>query len=380
MFKRLFKKHSKLLIIYSVFFITICLLSIIKVNYDVVVPAGTDNVGSVIEIDGKSNEGIDINIVSVYSYSNISLLDYLLGMVNKHDTVSKSNQYIVNDTDLAIFSGEIQKEVSINNALIAGYKAAGCEIEYSDVTKNGYVIHTMATYAPSELKLKDQILAVNGISVSKENNLSALIRKMVNFSYNRVDEKVYIDKDGLDEYKTVFTVKRKGNSDLMEISVIPYAYTYVYNENNESYKYPLFGLSVYEYNLISSSNPKYEKKYTSSIGPSGGLMQSFYVYELLTGGKLSKGLKIVGTGTVDEFGNAGAIGGIYQKVIAANLNKADIFFVPVSSMDYDVYSKEENYLEAYESYQALGKTKMKLVVVSSLNDIINYLTDLREDN
>ena len=109
-------------------------------------------------------------------------------------------------------------------------------------------------------------------------------------------------------------------------------------------------------------------------------MQSFYVYELLTGGKLSKGLKIVGTGTVDEFGNAGAIGGIYQKVIAANLNKADIFFVPVSSMDYDVYSKEENYLEAYESYQALGKTKMKLVVVSSLNDIINYLTDLKEDN
>ena len=109
MFKRLFKKHSKLLIIYSVFFITICLLSIIRVNYDVVVPAGTDNVGSVIEIDGRSSEGIDINIVSVYSYSNISLLDYLLGMANKHDTVSKSNQYIVDDTDLAIFSGEIQK-------------------------------------------------------------------------------------------------------------------------------------------------------------------------------------------------------------------------------------------------------------------------------
>ena len=49
-------------------------------------------------------------------------------------------------------------------------------------------------------------------------------------------------------------------------------------------------------------------------------------------------------------------------------------------MDYDVYSKEDNYIEAYESYQALGKTKMKLVVVSSLNDIINYLTDLKEDN
>ena len=60
-----------------------------------------------------------------------------------------------------------------------------------------------------------------------------------------------------------------------------------------------------------------------------------------------------GTGTVDKDGNAGAIGGIYQKVIAANLNKADIFFVPVSSMDYEIYSKESNYLEALESYQKL---------------------------
>ena len=104
-------------------------------------------------------------------------------------------------------------------------------------------------------------------------------------------------------------------------------------------------------------------------------MQSFYVYEVLTGGKLSKGLKIVGTGTVDKDGNAGAIGGIYQKVIAADLNKADIFFVPVSSMDEEVYSKESNYVEAYESYEKLGKTKMKLVPVASLYDIIDYLSD-----
>ena len=58
-----------------------------------------------------------------------------------------------------------------------------------------------------------------------------------------------------------------------------------------------------------------------------------------------------------------------------DLNKADIFFVPVSSMDEEVYSKESNYVEAYESYEKLGKTKMKLVPVASLYDIIDYLSD-----
>lgn len=380
MIKNIIKKHSKLLIVYSIFLITICLLSFIKIDYEVVIPAGTSGVDSIIEIDGKSNEDIDINIVSVYSYSRISVLDYIFGNLNKYDTVSKTNDYVVTDLDLSYTSGEIQKEVSINNSLIAGYTAAGYDIEYTDVNDNGYVIHTLATYASSNLLLKDQILAVNGEKVSRENSLSQLIRKMVKFSYTRVSDEIHVDENGLEEYKTVFTIKRKGNIQPIEVTVIPYAWTYVYNDQNESCKYPLFGISVFEYNKITSSNPEFTKKYVNTIGPSGGLMQSFYVYELLTGGKLSKGLKIVGTGTVDHLGNAGPIGGIYQKVIAAHLNKADIFFVPVSSSGYDVYSKEDNYIEAYASYKALGKTDMKLVAVSSLNDIINYLSSQKGGN
>ena len=46
---------------------------------------------------------------------------------------------------------------------------------------------------------------------------------------------------------------------------------------------------------------------------------------------------------------------------------------PVTSLDESIYSQEDNYKEALSSYQNLGKTKMKLVPVSSLEDIINYL-------
>ena len=102
-------------------------------------------------------------------------------------------------------------------------------------------------------------------------------------------------------------------------------------------------------------------------------MQSLYVYEELTSFNITKNKKIVGTGTIDSYGNAGSIGGIYQKVITAYLTGADIFFVPVSSMDPEIYKNESNYKEAKESYDKLDNPKMKLVVVSSLDDIIDYL-------
>ena len=124
---------------------------------------------------------------------------------------------------------------------------------------------------------------------------------------------------------------------------------------------------------LGENCPDYNITSADSLGPSGGLMQSLYVYEALTNFKLTRGKKIVGTGTVDAFGKAGAIGGIYQKVITANKSGADIFFVPVTSLDESIYSQEDNYKEALSSYQNLGKTKMKLVPVSSLEDIINYL-------
>ena len=119
--------------------------------------------------------------------------------------------------------------------------------------------------------------------------------------------------------------------------------------------------------------PKYTWNYGNSIGPSGGLMQSLHIYNELTNGILTKNLKIVGTGTVDAYGKAGPIGGIYQKVITAHLSKADLFIIPVSSMDEEVYKLESNYIEAMKAYHALGDIEMDIIVASSLDDIIKYL-------
>jgi PDZ domain-containing protein len=64
-------------------------------------------------------------------------------------------------------------------------------------------------------------------------------------------------------------------------------------------------------------------------GPSAGLMFSLAIYDTLTPGSLTDGRIVAGTGTIeDPSGRVGAIGGIPQKIVAAQKAKAEIFLVP----------------------------------------------------
>lgn len=63
-------------------------------------------------------------------------------------------------------------------------------------------------------------------------------------------------------------------------------------------------------------------------GPSAGLMWALGLYDLLTPGDLTRGRTIAGTGAIDVEGNIGPIGGIADKVGAAQSVDADILLVP----------------------------------------------------
>lgn len=63
-------------------------------------------------------------------------------------------------------------------------------------------------------------------------------------------------------------------------------------------------------------------------GSSAGLMFSLAIYDTLTEGSLTDGEAVAGTGTIDEQGTVGPIGGIAQKVVGARASGADLFLVP----------------------------------------------------
>jgi Lon-like protease len=68
-------------------------------------------------------------------------------------------------------------------------------------------------------------------------------------------------------------------------------------------------------------------------GPSAGLMFALGIVDKLTPGSLTDGAHIAGTGTIDDTGRVGAIGGITQKMIGAERAGATVFLAPAGNCD-----------------------------------------------
>jgi len=66
-------------------------------------------------------------------------------------------------------------------------------------------------------------------------------------------------------------------------------------------------------------------------GPSGGMMFALGIYDKLTPGSLTGGEIIAGTGTIDDNGVVGAIGGIRQKMYGAVRAGAKFFLAPADN-------------------------------------------------
>ena len=132
-------------------------------------------------------------------------------------------------------------------------------------------------------------------------------------------------------------------------------------EKNISHNYYFYDQYDIDY-VNSKPQIKIQDYYT--VGPSGGLMQAIYVYNVITGGELVKDKYLVGTGTIDNDGTVGAIGGVKQKLITADIYLADYFFID-----------DENYDEALEAYESLKEPSFKLVKVEKFEDAIIALQE-----
>lgn len=114
-------------------------------------------------------------------------------------------------------------------------------------------------------------------------------------------------------------------------------------------------------------------------GPSAGLMFSLEIYNQLTDEDLTKGYKIAGTGTISYEGEVGRIGGIHQKIVAADKSDIEIFFAPNERgkirVDKNGKKIQTNYQEALQTAKDI-KTDMKIIPVNTFDDAVDYLEKL----
>lgn len=98
-------------------------------------------------------------------------------------------------------------------------------------------------------------------------------------------------------------------------------------------------------------------------GPSAGMMHTLAIIDTLTEGELTRGHVIAGTGTIRLDGTIGSIGGVRQKVVAAEAAGAAYLLVPASN---------------YESALTAERDSMEIVPVADLDEALEFLEGLEQ--
>jgi PDZ domain-containing protein len=100
-------------------------------------------------------------------------------------------------------------------------------------------------------------------------------------------------------------------------------------------------------------------------GPSAGLMFALGIYDKLTPGSLTGGTFVAGTGTIDDDGKVGPIGGIEMKTVGARNKGAQYFLTPADNCASAAKDTPEG---------------LTLVKVDTIDDALDALKDIRSDD
>ena len=92
-------------------------------------------------------------------------------------------------------------------------------------------------------------------------------------------------------------------------------------------------------------------------------MLSLAIYNSLIDEDITKGKKVVGTGTIDINGNVGKIDGVKYKILGAVKNKANLFICPKENYDEVIRVKKNHNLD------------IKIISVETFDEAIEYLNN-----
>ncbi len=269
---------------------------------------------------------------NIYSYLEAKVKDYeeiypAEEILNPHETEEEYNLRQLHLMD----SSKL-------NAIETAYRKAGLEVNYK--YKGIYVMQVIPDMpAAGKLKAGDRIFEVDGVKFTSS-------KEFIDY----VGKKQAGDKVNL-------TYLRKDKEKTEELSIEPF---------KEEPKRAGIGISLVDDKEIDV-DPEVKVNTAEIGGPSAGLMFSLEIYNQLTKKDFTKGYQIAGTGTIDSEGTVGPIGGIEQKIVAADKAGAEIFFAP-----NEQGAKDSNYRAALKTARDI-KTNMKIVPIDTFDDAITYL-------
>ena len=312
------------------------ILIIIFIIFFVHLPFYISAPGGVIDTKNKIDVSTDfklkgsLNMAYVSSIKgNIPLLTYALISPNwdieKESEITAGNESIEDEE----YRNKLLLEEANDTALLVAY--ANSNIDYETKNNKVYVTY-IDELSKTNFKVGDQIIKIEDNTVTKKQDL-----------YDYIDNKEIGDK-------VTFTVIRNNKEKKCYAKLI------------DVDKTPKVGIVITEDMDIKSDRHVDIKFKGKESGSSGGLMMSLTIYSYLNKIDITKGKKIVGTGTIDKAGNIGEISGIKYKLIGAVKEKCDIFLVP----------QGENYIEA-RNLKNKKHYNIDIIPVETFKEALSYL-------
>lgn len=335
MFSKIYSKFINFIknnykdIIFLVLFACFCM---IKTPYLIYEPGGAVDLTDRVQVENSlaKTGKLNMNYVSVGRATIPSLIAAFF--INNWDVYRESTiTYDEYDYETSFKIDQLDYNNSITSAVLVACSAVeSCTFDITST--RSYVIY-IDDESETDLKVMDEILTIDGYDYQDLDWLS-----------------IYLEQK---EFGDRLIIKVNNNGKEYE--------RYAVVKDFEGLKKVGVGiLNNYDY----TTNPKIHivtKDYEA--GGSGGLMFTLAIINGLSDTDITKGYNVHGTGSIDEYGNVGPIGGVKYKMLGASKNKANIFFVPT-----------ENCSEAKQVKKEF-KLNMDVVCVNTYLDALNYLNN-----
>jgi len=330
----MFLRKFKHLTYVFVLTIVISLGFLIPTGYYLIRPGFAEELGPLIKVEGevRAEEG-QFYMVTVKQHP-ANLWGHLYGILHPFMELRPISRVIPPDMTEEEYNKLMQSWMQESKYLaqIIALRKKGYEVP---IVSDGVEVVELMEGSPAKgvLQAGDIIKAVDGKKVY-------LVEEVVEYIQERqVGEKVKIRVQQEEEIKEfeITTIPRQDEPQKAALGI------YVRTLN----WHPLLPL-----NIEIDTGPV--------VGPSAGLMFVLEILDRLLPENLTGGYRIAGTGTITIDEQVGGIGGVRQKVIAAEKNGAHFFLVP-----------EENYREAQQAAR-----EITVVPVRNLDEALAFLQNL----
>ncbi|MDA8352676.1 MAG: PDZ domain-containing protein [Firmicutes bacterium] len=321
------------------------ILFIVPVPYYIVKPGSAMKVASMIRVDGPEPKEKGTFLMTTVSMGKGNLFGMMASKVNPRYELLPKEKVLPDKEDPEIYQRRQEKvmQLSQDDAVIAAFRELGrpVQVNYAGVR----VFRVLKGFPAADvLQQGDLIKKVDGKTVTRSEDLIAYLNG------KDVGEGVRLQ------------IQRKGKLQQKTLKLGNLA-------TAKGKKQPGVGIEPITERTVKT-DPHVRIEADDIGGPSAGLMFALEIIKQLKKTDLAHGYRIAGTGTITPTGKVGQIGGVEHKVMAADREDADFFFVPA-----DTRPGDSNEQKAKQRAKEIG-TDMKVVPVKTLTDALTFLEKL----